>query len=153
MPAVWPLPRVVAPRSQAVFEHPKDIHARYRSKTTGRINPRSRKQLIPVLREELIPFRNEQLSHVGFLKSGWAMAAERLGLRMPAFAQLPAPGDVVMELGGDLLRIEFANQVKYAAAVRGLARAMQAALISQAGAMERRLASALKQSAVLAGFR
>lgn len=148
------LKRIMRPASikQAVFETPKDVHERYRSKSTGRVNPRARKQLIPIVREEFVEFRRQLLTHVGWLKSGWRASAERLGAPMPSWARLPAPGEVLIDFESDQLTIEIANQVRYAGAVKGLVRILQTALDGQAGAMERRALSALEKAAQKCGF-
>ena len=76
---------------------------------------------------------------IGWLMGGWTLAAAKLGVQVPAFAERHgAPGQVIFEVSETRLRVVATNGVSYASNL-DLERRIQWAIDAQAGAMERQM--------------
>lgn len=128
--------------ARTVFEarnggDPATIHARARSKRTGRV-PRSQR---PAAARGVARYRALMLSRVGILASGWSAAARALGLSLPAWISRhgTSRGSVGIHLTGGDLEISVTNSVRFAGTVRDMHRRMQWALDNRAAQMFKQL--------------
>lgn len=83
-------------------------------------------------------YLREQHARVGYLLSGWRVAAKKLGLAIPAWiANADGPSMALIVVTADRLRITATNEVRYAS-TRITERRIQWAIDQQAKKMERR---------------
>ena len=129
---------VRAKRNQQL-QSPQDIHKRFRDARTWRINPRNLQKPYPVPGAEFNALKKTLLGRVGWLASGWNAAAQKLGVRLPAWISRHGTGAgvILVTSDGRRFRIEISNAVKYAGSVKDLDRRIQKAVTYQANAMQR----------------
>lgn len=92
---------------------------------------------------------------VGWLGAGFAPAAEKVGLKAPAYIRRHkgrAPGWVKISEGKRGIRIVFVNDVRYADQIDGLRRRVQWAINQQAKKIERQIPFVLRHAARKGGF-
>lgn len=127
---------------------PAEIHARFRSRSTGRVNPRRLRDKHRVGRGELTAYRRKMMGHVGKLAAGWNAAAQKLGLRLPEWISRHGQGrggvSVMISSGG--LTISMQNKVPFIGNVRGLNSRVQSALRYQERSMMRQVAHLLEKA-------
>lgn len=142
-----------ASNAKDASDDPGEIHARYRSKTTGRVR-RALKNKIKV--RNLAAYIKAQVGQVGILASGWNAAASRLGAKIPEWVTRhgASRGSIRIIFGALSMRIVLVNAVKFVGNVKGFARRVQSALDKRAQAMDRQVENfAVKQAARKAGFK
>ena len=144
---------VRAKRNQQL-QSPQDIHKRFRDARTGRINPRNLQKPYPVPGAEFNALKKTLLGRVGWLASGWNAAAQKLGVRLPAWISRHGTGAgvILVTSDGRRFRIEISNAVKYAGSVKDLDRRIQKAVTYQANAMQRQADFLLHKAVKKAGF-
>lgn len=152
------LARIMAPARKSelssVEATPQELHARFRSDRTGRVNPGRLRRPYPVKPDELRAFRKQLLARVGKLASGWSASAQRLGVALPSWITRhgTARSSCLITLGRGGIAIAMENKVPFAGYVDGLKRRTQAALKYQEGAMRRQI-NFLLDKAVKKAFR
>ena len=124
---------------------------RRRGARTGRVSRGERYAVeAPEFRAELA----RRLAEVGKLAAGWAPAARRLGVRVPAWINRHGGdgfgGEVMSE--GVRIRVLMVNGTIYARAQRDLERRVQWALDEQGRAMERAASRGMHEGFRRAGF-
>lgn len=142
-----------ASRARDAIDDPAQVHARHRSKSTGRVR-RELKNKVRV--RNLAAYIKSQVALVGILASGWNAAAARLGAKLPAWVTRHgnSRGSVRISLGALTIRIVLTNAVKFVGSVKGLNRRVQSALNKRSRAMDRQVEHyAMKQAARKAGFK
>lgn len=111
------LKRVAKISARIVTEATNDIHRRNRNRR-GRV----RQMKVPILVHQASTIGRLQKAaqgRVGFAKAGWAHAARRLGLPLPAWVNRhSAPGYIIKQGGKLNPTIEFANGVPYVQRLR-----------------------------------
>lgn len=91
--------------------------------------------------------------HVFWLAAGWTEAARAFGVSLPQMiARHPAPGDVLIQVTEERIRLVALNAVEYASGITDMQRRIQYAVDFQAGAMDRILADKLQEEAKRAGL-
>lgn len=118
----------------------KSVMGSRRSGSTLRVKAAGSKVVAPrALITELIRLKKQR---VGYLASGWAMAASSIGkIRIPAWIDRhSAPGTTQISRNGDVITASITNAVAWASGVQGLNRRVAAALRAQTRSMEKRLA-------------
>lgn len=132
----------------------QDIYQRFRDKRTGRINPRNLHQPYRVSSADYNALRKVLLANVGWLASGWNAAAQRLGLKVPAWIARhgTSNGIILITSDGQRFRIEVSNGVKFVGNVKDLDRRIQKAVDYQANAMQRQADYLLRKAVKQAGF-
>jgi len=144
---------VRAKRSQQL-QSAQEIYKRFRDTRTGRINPRNLQKPYPVSSTEFNALKKTLLGRVGWLASGWNAAAQKLGVRLPAWISRHGTGAgiIIVTSDGRRFRIEISNVVKYVGSVKDLDRRIQKAVTYQANAMQRQADFLLQKSVKKAGF-
>ncbi len=143
----------VRPSRTSQLQNAADIYRRFRDKNTGRINPRNLKNPYPVSSAEYNALRKMLFARVGWLASGWNVAAQKLGVRLPAWiARHPAPGGYVPSSDARRFRLEVSNAVKFVGSVKNYEGRIAKAVQYQANAMQRQADYLLKKSVKKAGF-
>lgn len=134
------------------IDDPAALHQKYRRRTTGRV---AKERAIKFKVRNLAAYIKSVQERVGILASGWNAAAAKLGARMPDWIKRhgSSGGSIRIKLSLLETRITIANSVKFVGSVKDLARRVQHALNTRAGAMNRQLADFQKRSARKAGFR
>ncbi len=149
------LARVMVPvrsRRKQPVQNALDIYHRFRDQRTGRINPRNLQKPYPVTTADYNALKKNVLLHVGWLAAGWNAAAQRLGVKLPAWIARhgTSQGIILVTADGSRFRIEISNAVKFVGNVQDLERRIQKAADYQANAMQRQadylLRKAVKQS-------
>ena len=151
------LARVMLPmrsRRNAEFQSALDIYKRFRDQRTGRINPRNLQKPYPVATADYNALRKALLLHVGWLAAGWNAAAQKLGVKLPAWITRhgTSQGIILVTSDGSRFRIEISNAVKFVGNVKDLERRIQKAVDYQANAMERQGDYLLRKAVKAAGF-
>jgi hypothetical protein len=146
--------KAVRARKGAQLQSAQDIYKRFRDKNTGRINPRNLQNPYPVSSAEYNALRKTLLARVGWLASGWNAAAQKLGVKLPAWITRHGTGAGVILVTNDgrRFRIEISNAVKFVGNVKDLDRRIQKAITYQANAMQRQADFLLKKAIKKAGF-
>ena len=144
----------VRSRRNAQLQSAADIYKRFRDTRTGRINPRNLQNPYPVSSAEYNALRKTLLARVGWLASGWNAAAQKLGVRLPAWITRHGTGAgiILVTSDGRRFRIEISNAVKFVGSVKDLDRRIQKAVDYQANAMQRQADFLLKKAVKKAGF-
>ena len=146
--------KAVRSKRNAQLQSPQDIYKRFRDQRTGRINPRNLQKPYPVPGAEFNALKKTLLGRVGWLASGWNAAAQKLGVRLPAWISRHGTGAgvIIVTSDGRRFRIEISNAVKYAGSVKDLDRRIQKAVTYQANAMQRQADFLLHKAVKKAGF-
>ena len=146
--------KAVRSKRNAQLQSPQDIYKRFRDQRTGRINPRNLQKPYPVPGAEFNALKKTLLGRVGWLASGWNAAAQKLGVRLPAWISRHGTGAgvIIVTSDGRRFRIEISNAVKYAGSVKDLDRRIQKAVTYQANAMQRQADFQLHKAVKKAGF-
>jgi hypothetical protein len=144
----------VRPRRNSQFQSAEDIYKRLRDKRTGRINPRNLQKPYPVSRTEYNALRKKLRLRVGWLASGWNAAAQKLGVRLPAWIARhgTSEGIILVTSDGRRFRIVISNAVKFVGNVNDLERRIDKAIAYQANAMQRQADYLLHKAVKKAGF-
>ena len=146
--------RAIRAKRNAQLQSAQDIYKRFRDKNTGRINPRNLQKPYPVSSAEYNALRKTLLARVGWLASGWNAAAQKLGVKLPAWITRHGTGTGIILVSNDgrRFRIEISNAVKFVGNVKDLDRRIQKAITYQANAMQRQADFLLKKAIKQAGF-
>ena len=144
----------VRSRRNAQLQTAADIYKRFRDTRTGRINPRNLQNPYPVSSAEYNALKKTLLARVGWLASGWNAAAQKLGVRLPAWITRHGTGAgiILVTSDGRRFRIEISNTVKFVGSVKDLDRRIQKAVDYQANAMQRQADYLLRKAVKKAGF-
>lgn len=99
--------------------------------------------------------RRELYKRVGLLDAGWNAAAEKLGVRVPAWVKRHgnSHGSIEVIVTATGVRIVMRNAVKFGPNVRGYQYRIQNALNMQAAAMEKKTKFYVEHTAKKAGFK
>jgi len=146
--------KAVRAKRNAQLQSPQEIYKRFRDTRTGRINPRNLQKPYPVPGAEFNALKKTLLGRVGWLASGWNAAAQKLGVRLPAWISRHGTGAgiILVTSDGRRFRIEISNAVKYAGSIKDLDRRIQKAVTYQANAMQRQADFLLHKAVKKAGF-
>ncbi len=144
----------VRPRRNEQVQDAQDIYKRFRDKRTGRINPRNLQKPYPVTTADYNVLKKALLLHVGWLAAGWNAAAQKLGVKLPAWITRhgTSQGIIFVTSDGRRFRIEISNAVKFVGNVKDLERRIQKAVDYQANAMERQADYLLRKAVQEAGL-
>jgi len=142
------------------FEDPADVHARTRNPRTGRTDKRiltgalrgSGKVSVDVA--TLRAFEKKLLALVGILSAGWNAAAEKLGVKLPAWVSRhgASRGSVVVKVDAYKFSITLNNEVKFVGNVKDYERRVSWAVKNQAKKMDRQCDFLLKKAIRAAGW-
>ena len=145
---------MIAVRARNNVESARDIYTRFRDKRTGRINPRNLQNPYPVTSTDFNALKKELLARVGWLAAGWNAAAEKLGVKLPAWITRhgTSAGIIIVTNEGNRYRIEISNAVKYVGNVNDLDRRIEKAVIYQANGMQREADHLIKKAIKEAGL-
>lgn len=107
-----------------------------------------------VAQEDYKAYLRKIHARVGLLASGWNTAAQKLGVKLPAWVMRHGTtrGQYVMVSTSRLTRIEVSNAVPFVGEVRGLERRMNWAIKNQVQKMDRKADFLLRQAIRKAGF-
>ena len=146
--------KAVRSKRNAQLQSPQEIYKRFRDNRTGRINPRNLQKPYPVSSTEFNALKKTLLGRVGWLASGWNAAAQKLGVRLPAWIARhgTSAGVILVTSDGRRFRIEISNAVKYVGSVKDLDRRIQKAVTYQANAMQRQADFLLHKAVKKAGL-
>jgi hypothetical protein len=127
------------------------MHKRFRNRR-GRI-ARNRVMMIVTDQAALTAYIRKMQGRVGLLASGWASAAAKLGVRLPAWVTRhgTANGGVAVEIGAGKLVIVISNKVKYGAA-QDLQRRADYVMRYRQAALRRRLPYVLRAALKKSGL-
>lgn len=133
--------RVMTPVRRKTEHSAEDLHKRFRSQRTGRVNPGRLKEPYRVKYGEYAALAKKLKTRVGLLAAGWAAPASKLGLRLPGWITRHGAGRsaVTITLASGGITIDMANKVPFAGNVRGLKSRVHAALKYQEGALRRQI--------------
>lgn len=119
----------------------------------GRVVHRSDTR-ITVPADKLKAYIKAKQQRVGFLASGWNVAAAKLGLKPPAWIwRHQAPGAVDIRVSDKDIVIRATNQVHYASQISRLRDRLQQALNMQRQKIERQLKAFFEKAGSKAGFK
>ena len=119
----------------------------------GQINQeKSRKLRVP--KTMLNEYIRKQQKKAGRLAAGWAAAAQRFGVPLPAWiASHTTPSGVKVIASSSKFGMRASNRSPYATKIRTLERQVRHAVHVQAGAMRKRIASFVAVDAQRSGFK
>ena len=133
---------------------PEELYKRFRDKRTGRINRRALAQPYRVRNSDLLALQRRLLARVGWLAAGWHRAAQKLGVKLPAWvSRHSGKGSIVVSQSATRFRITVANEVTFIGNVKELDRRIQAAIDYQGNAMRRQAEYLLKKSLAKTGWK
>lgn len=136
-------------RAQETRIHPLVQARRIRGRVPVAVEPR-----ITVPSDQLKAYIKARQQRVGFLASGWNMAAAKLGFKPPAWVwRHQAPGAVDIRVSDKDILIRATNQVHYASQISRLRDRLQQALNMQRQKMERQLKAFFEKAGRKAGFK
>ena len=119
----------------------------------GRVVHRSDTR-ITVPADKLKAYIKAKQQRVGFLASGWNVAAAKLGLKPPAWIwRHSGPGQMEVNVTDKDIRIRATNAVPFASEMSKLRRRLQQALHMQRNKINRQLRHFMAKSAQKAGFK
>ena len=146
--------KAVRAKRNVQIQSAQDIYKRFRDTRTGRINPRNLHNPYPVSSTEFNALKKKLLLRVGWLASGWNAAAQKLGVKLPAWISRHGTGAgiILVTSDGRRFRIEISNAVKFVGSVKDLDRRIQKSVDYQANAMQRQADFLLKKAVKKAGF-
>ena len=122
---------------------------RTRGRITSEVTPR-----ITVPAEKLKAYIKARPQRVGFLASGWNLAAAKLGLKPPAWIwRHSGPGAMEVNVTHQDIRIRATNAVRFASEISKLRSRLQQALHRQRNKIERQLRHYLARASNKAGFK
>lgn len=152
------LSRVMLPVKQtkgAKLLDPVEVYKQTHNPRTGRVNGRYRKQR-PVPAQAFNALKRQLFGKVGHLAAGFNAAAQKLGVRLPAWITRHGLrfGTIGIFLKATGVRITFSNRVKFVDNVSDLGRRLQWALNTEAKSIiERQLPNAVRNVGKSAGFK
>lgn len=138
------------------YAEAKAYHARMRSKGTGRVNSRGRKEMLLMSQADMGKLLAELYKHIGTLISGWWASAQTLGGRgrFPAWARKAGAGSCTITRDIGSIKIRIANEVRFVDRVKDLRRRLQWSLDTVAKSIiERQIPAMIARRARRAGFR
>jgi hypothetical protein len=90
---------------------------------------------------------------VGYTAGGFEAAAHALGKSLPGWIEdRNGPGSVSIRTGGDLVEVEFSNDVPWFSSLTGMPAMMRSATEAQREPLETALVEVLRRSAAASGF-
>jgi hypothetical protein len=127
-----------------------NVEAIYREEDGRAKNRRSyryEKKRIHVDARKVRRIYRAKVKNVGWLAGGWNAAATRLGAKVPAWVRRhgSAPGQVRIDFGRQVLRIQLANAVPYGRRIGGIEKRIAFAHKKRIDAMERQIPRLLKR--------
>jgi hypothetical protein len=151
-----PAVAAAAKKSKGAFDDVSTLaaaHAASRGRG-GRVNPRNRKLLF-VKQAEFQRLLKQLQSFVGILAAGWNAAAQRLGIRLPAWIARHGTrhGSIQIHENSSGIRIVLRNSVPFVDDVTGLKRRVNAAMDYEANSIKRQVKHLVRKAAAKAGFR
>jgi len=149
-----------SPGSHGPFESPADVHARFRNPRTGRVNRSLVKggyrkgNKAQVDAATLAAYKKKIIAHVGLLASGWNAAAEKLGVKLPAWVRRHGTGhgSVQVKTDGFNISITVNNEVKFVGDVKDYDRRVEWAFKNQIRKMDREADFLMRKAIRAAGF-
>ena len=146
--------KAVRAKRNVQLQSAQDIYKRFRDTRTGRINPRNLQKPYPVSSTGYNALRKTLLARVGWLASGWNAAAQKLGVRLPAWIARHGTGAgiILVTSDGRRFRIEISNAVKFVGNVKDLDRRIQKSVDYQANAMQRQADFLMRKAVKKAGL-
>jgi hypothetical protein len=136
-------------RAEETRIHPLVQARRIRGRVPVAVEPR-----VTVPAELLKTYLKARQQRVGFLASGWNVAAAKLGFKPPPWVwRHQAPGAVAIRVTDKDIVIRATNQVRYASQISNLRNRLQQALNMQRNKMERQLKAFFERAGKQAGFR
>jgi hypothetical protein len=138
--------KVIEPRYVYTKEKHPDVESVWQSRRKTAMRNRRGRNLFYVDRRKFERLRKKKIKQVGKLGSGFAPAANRLGVALPAFMKRhQTPGSIQVNSTPDHIQITIINGAHYAHQIPDLRRRIEWAVGAQRGAMERQLNRAMKQ--------
>ena len=136
----------------AAISNPEAVHKRYRD-SRGRVR-REIHPKIKVRAGDLARLIKKRKGMVGFLASGWRTAAQKFGVKLPAWITRHT-GDGSASERSDAASVEVVatNSVGYADKAANMDKIVQVSLDAQAGNMRRQVEHFIAKAAKRAGFR
>lgn len=132
------------------------VYEKARVNSSGRVNPRNRKEKLFMDQRDYLKVLRDLMKLVGLLASGWAAAAEALGVRLPAWIRRHGTkhGVVKITVRPNGIRIFFGNDVNFVDNIPDLGRRLQWALDTVAKSIiEKQIPAAVARVARSAGFK
>lgn len=139
--------KVIEPRYVYTKEKHPDVESVWQSRRKTSMRNRSGRNLFYVDRRKFERLYRKKKKKVGTLGRGYATAAFRLNVKLPAFMrrQKGSPGSIRINSSDESIHITITNSVHWAHQVPQFRRRLEWAVSSQRGAMERQLQVALKK--------
>lgn len=139
-------------RAKDAISNPEAVHKRYRN-NRGRVR-REVHPKIKVRAGDLARLIKKRKGMVGFLASGWRTAAQKFGVKLPAWITRHT-GDGSASERSDAASVEVVatNSVGYADKAANMDKIVQASLDAQAGNMRRQAEHFIAKAAKRAGFK
>jgi hypothetical protein len=138
--------------------------ARYRSKSTGRVSKAGTRDKVigrHVFIDKMVisaaakaQLLKHLFAHVGILASGWNAAAEKLGVKLPAWVRRHGTrfGSAELEVTATRFRAVLSNEAEFIGNVRGYEERIARAFNYQAAKMDRQADYLQKKAIKEAGF-
>ena len=143
---------VKARAKDAIKDDPAPVHKRFRN-SRGRVR-REISPKIKVRAGDLARLIKTKKAMVGFLASGWRTAAQKFGVKLPAWiTRHTGQGSAKEKSDAASVEVVATNSVGYADRAANMDKIVQASLDAQAGNMRRQVENYFAKAAKRAGFR
>ena len=143
---------VKARAKDAIKDDPAPVHKRFRN-SRGRVR-REISPKIKVRAGDLARLIKTKKAMVGFLASGWRTAAQKFGVKLPAWiTRHTGQGSAKEKSDAASVEVVATNSVGYADRAANMDKIVQASLDAQAGNMRRQVENYVAKAAKRAGFR
>lgn len=132
------------------------VYKASRKNSSGRVNPRSRKEKLHVSQSDFNKLLRMQQKLVGHLAAGWNAAAEQLGIRLPAWIRRHGTryGAIKITATATGIRVYLANKVGFVDNIPDLRRRLQWALDTVAtNIIDKQIPAIVNRLGRKAGFR
>ena len=143
---------VKARAKDAIKDDPAPVHKRFRN-SRGRVR-REISPKIKVRAGDLARLIKTKKAMVGYLASGWRTAAQKFGVKLPAWiTRHTGQGSAREKSDAASVEVVATNSVGYADRAANMDKIVQASLDAQAGNMRRQVENYVAKAAKRAGFR
>ena len=143
---------VKARAKDAIKDDPASVHKRFRN-SRGRVR-REISPKIKVRAGDLARLIKTKKAMVGYLASGWRTAAQKFGVKLPAWiTRHTGQGSAREKSDAASVEVVATNSVGYADRAANMDKIVQASLDAQAGNMRRQVENYVAKAAKRAGFR
>lgn len=132
-----------------------EVYARARAPSTGRVNPRNRKERLLVEQREFQRALKEIQKRVGWLAAALNAAAAKLGFRLPSWISRHGSkyGSIEVLSGSSGIKIRIIQNVPFADNVQGYSRKWNFALEKETKALANQVKAIVQKKARKAGFK